>query len=340
MVTSIAALQWSASDINNQPVADYTADFALDTQYDYYLEGSYNDVNVRPLFLVVDNLYADQALTVRFGNITYPIIAFSRLTVPVPLRSMIVSITSTGVDQTNLTFSVENLNVADTINFTGIQSAGGSGNVKQPIDPLGNGNFPITISATDLNHIKKATITAGGTITLPLTTDANIGNGFIFEVWNDSTSTANVTIAPTAPDTCDLVTVAPGSKYALVSNGNGKWFNKQYAGGSGGIFIGAYTNVVVSTTFNFAHGLGAVPTSAQILLKCVTAQLGYAIGDVISLGPEGAAGSSQGSTIGYDATNAFVSLGNTINVIRKDTQVGAAITAANWQVSCVVRASS
>lgn len=81
------------------------------------------------------------------------------------------------------------------------------------------------------------------------------------------------------------------------------------------------------------HGLSAVPRDHSSRLRCVTAELGYSIGDVV---PFDTAASSSPSNVQctYDDTN--VSLmrrgsGN-IEILRKDTRAGAGITDANWEV--------
>jgi hypothetical protein len=90
---------------------------------------------------------------------------------------------------------------------------------------------------------------------------------------------------------------------------------------------------------NFAHGLGVVPVLWFITIRNVTTELGYSVNDEELLGPVVYPGvTGNRFTAGADATNVFLiseSNGST-SILRKDTQVLATITKANWKV--IVRA--
>lgn len=97
---------------------------------------------------------------------------------------------------------------------------------------------------------------------------------------------------------------------------------------TGGItpnFTSAETAIPAAGTItNIAHGLTTVPTLFYVIMRNKTAELGFSIGDeVVIPGPAGAA-------IVADTTNISVNLAaNTM--IRKDTTVLTAFTAASWK---------
>lgn len=92
-----------------------------------------------------------------------------------------------------------------------------------------------------------------------------------------------------------------------------------------------------STNTTVAHGLVVVPRLVYVVLRNKTAELGYSIGDEVTLSNVFGATALAVLSIYCDATNVGIvqSAGN-INIWRKDTFVGGAITIANWKY--VVRA--
>jgi hypothetical protein len=76
----------------------------------------------------------------------------------------------------------------------------------------------------------------------------------------------------------------------------------------------------------------------EVALRNKTAELGFSIGDEIKLGVSGS-GSDGGADFTIYADSSVVGIIQTnlsVTVIRKDTQVSAAITTGNWKY--VVRA--
>lgn len=66
--------------------------------------------------------------------------------------------------------------------------------------------------------------------------------------------------------------------------------------------------------YDFAHGFGAVPSNWQIFARCLTADAGYSVGDVVCI--EGASGTGSCNS-SADATNVYVSVAGQINVSSK-----------------------
>lgn len=88
-------------------------------------------------------------------------------------------------------------------------------------------------------------------------------------------------------------------------------------------------------SLTLAHGLGRKPILIQMYLKCLTAEMGYSINDVVLVpgGAYGNANSSTGAVIVPDATNLNVRFGSNTNlweILNYTTGTAAFITKANW----------
>jgi len=93
-------------------------------------------------------------------------------------------------------------------------------------------------------------------------------------------------------------------------------------------------NLVLSTTFTFTHGLGAFPSSVQLVATCKTADIGYSIGDKVIL--PCASNATQGITMYADATNIFIKQSNAMpQLTRKDTNSTAGMTSGSWDLSII-----
>jgi hypothetical protein len=74
-------------------------------------------------------------------------------------------------------------------------------------------------------------------------------------------------------------------------------------------FTGTDASITLGTGGNtFAHGLGAVPKSLDVVLVCTTTEDGFAVGQEIYVGTESNT-SAYGSTVVRDATNVIVYFG-------------------------------
>ncbi len=93
---------------------------------------------------------------------------------------------------------------------------------------------------------------------------------------------------------------------------------------------------VASTGLSVEHGLGQAPSKVQLILRCKTAQHGWAIDDELVMSGYDAPG-ANGQTIGVSATHVYWSgYGPRINNKSTGSFAGA-VTAGNWR--WVVRAS-
>lgn len=101
------------------------------------------------------------------------------------------------------------------------------------------------------------------------------------------------------------------------------WIIGALAGGAAGLpapdFTSAEQAVTVNSLLDVAHGLGAVPTLWQIVLRCKEAELGYSIGDEIMSIPDTANATETGWTFSVDAINMTVVVSNGIRLIDQST---------------------
>jgi hypothetical protein len=98
----------------------------------------------------------------------------------------------------------------------------------------------------------------------------------------------------------------------------------------------------VATLMSFAHGLGVAPVSAELELVCLTAELGYSVGDVLS-NPvtQGSAGYLIPFTIRKTSTVVEARTGGTASfaINHLTTGVTTGLTLANWAWRFKVRAA-
>ncbi len=89
-----------------------------------------------------------------------------------------------------------------------------------------------------------------------------------------------------------------------------------------------------STKTTQAHGLGATPDFVITYAECLTAELGYSIGDRITLIDSAAA---NGWEVTYDSVNVNILTNSAgLSLINKTTPAGSvAATAANWKIVAV-----
>jgi len=88
-------------------------------------------------------------------------------------------------------------------------------------------------------------------------------------------------------------------------------------------------------SLTIAHGLGVMPPLVQIVIQCVTAELGYSIGDELVINSTLVPGSGAGVAVVPDATNLVARFGSSSVIqilLRKDTGVGSTVAVATWKL--------
>lgn len=211
-------LAWSDSPLEN-PLAIYDVDFATALTFNWTeLRGYFGKVELRPKWVCIDNLDSDQFLNAYFDNVRYPVNAFQRLTVPVPpnARGFQLIGDASSLLTCEVIFAIDDISKADTINFKQIQNSGTEG----VLWPLFNQSGPKNFIGSDDHTIHKFIITGATAVNLP--DPLTVSNGWVIQVWNDGTSTANITLAVTGGADIDgnaSLTIAPGDKYWFVEDG-------------------------------------------------------------------------------------------------------------------------
>lgn len=108
-------------------------------------------------------------------------------------------------------------------------------------------------------------------------------------------------------------------------------------GGANPIFTKYYTADVtytLSSGNSLTHGLGEKPKLVLILIRCITADLGYSVGDEILVDSRA---TGQGVSATADNTTIYARIGsNALEVTNKSTGNVGTVTTARWVV--VVRA--
>jgi len=90
-------------------------------------------------------------------------------------------------------------------------------------------------------------------------------------------------------------------------------------------------------SLTLAHGLGVEPLFVQVLLKCITAEFGYSVGDKLFINPNLSKNTTgaQGVVIVPDTTNLNIKFGNGTNVfagLNKTTGAAVTLTDTKWKV--------
>lgn len=99
------------------------------------------------------------------------------------------------------------------------------------------------------------------------------------------------------------------------------------------------SNLAAGLVIDEAHGLGGTPSIVQVVLKCVTADVGYSIGDEL----RALYGDRESSTLtipvswGANETNVFASIfdDTPFNLPTKSTGAPAAATSTRWRIKAV-----
>jgi len=196
------------------------------------------------------------------------------------------------------------------------------------------GNYTAT-TADQGKSIRFAGLSADATLTLP--SAASCGNGFLLYVSNEDTNDTTgygVIVDPNASELIDGLGTRKGyvgTRVILLCDGTG-W---RTVGGSWLYFSGDQT-ISSGALLPLAHGLGVRPKNIWSELKCVTAEGGYSIGDIIAFPNQIYDGASvMGFAATVDATNISARLASNTTWRGHNKTTGAAIlltAATNWRL--------
>ena len=105
-------------------------------------------------------------------------------------------------------------------------------------------------------------------------------------------------------------------------------------------FESSQQTITAAGALTLAHSLGVKPKLYMAVIVCITAELGYSIGDEVIVNPSvhGSSAESRGLSLVPDATNINVRFGSgtVMDIINKSNGNVGGITAANWKL--IVRA--
>lgn len=105
---------------------------------------------------------------------------------------------------------------------------------------------------------------------------------------------------------------------------------------SGSMAESGELGIANNTLYTYAHGFAAVPKLMQAVLRCKTAEYGYAIGDEVDFASYVNSGSNVASAVWADATNIYArinsSAANNYSLARVSSNDSIGITYANWKI--------
>jgi hypothetical protein len=100
-----------------------------------------------------------------------------------------------------------------------------------------------------------------------------------------------------------------------------------------GYYNSGNQTIGVATLLTLPHGLGSIPSLIRCTLKCLVAENGFSVGDVI-IAPLTSDGVNFGATVKFDATNIYVRYGSvgatTFATAHWTTGASTGLTNANW----------
>lgn len=260
----------------------------------------------------------------------------------------------------------------DLLMVTPLGNAGGGGSVTSVATGVGLTGGPITGSGTidfDVNNITAETVPAVDDevaiyditasahrkmriddmleVINVLTADTAPDGGADFLVTYDATATA---VRKVLPD--NLLKIINGltedaspdlaADFVVTYDASASVAKKVQLNNLGALgapdFTSSEQTVTLDTVLDVAHSLGAVPALFQVVLRCKTAQEGYAVGDEMIMASYTGTAVDRGVTVASDATNVTITTGDQIEFVSQSTKNLALITAASWK--WVVRAWS
>lgn len=100
--------------------------------------------------------------------------------------------------------------------------------------------------------------------------------------------------------------------------------------GFSSFFESTEQNITASGNLSLSHGLSALPKIINLVLRCKTAELGYAVGDEVEQ-VQFIQSAGYNMNIWCNTASIGIAVVNTPWIISKTTSTGSGITAANWK---------
>jgi hypothetical protein len=180
--------------------------------------------------------------------------------------------------------------------------------------------------------IAPASLAADVTSTLPGNTGTLLSTGATVTVAQGGTGLATLTANNllVGNGTGNVTFVAPGTSGNVLTSNGTVW--QSAAKTLPTAFTSTEISLVSGTDNSQAHGLGTTPSLVRGFLRCKTAELGYSVGDEVSVIADGNPANAT-STVYANATNVGVTVFNSIAISRRNAPIGdsTTITYANWR---------
>lgn len=165
----------------------------------------------------------------------------------------------------------------------------------------------LTVSTGDVAIAGGTTRSVIGTCT---TLDVKNTGSLILQADSDADTTGTVAIKTAGTDRLTVANTGAVNVTGALTENSTRVFSRNSMFESS-----AQSYNAVNTVYNFAHGLGVVPTLFMAFLRCKSADNGYAVGDVIALPYSSVSGA--GSNVFANTTNVSVAVTGNINVVSK-----------------------
>lgn len=174
-----------------------------------------------------------------------------------------------------------------------------------------------TLSNKTLTAPVIASISNGGILTMPVSTDTMVGRATIDTLSNKTLTAPVINGSVMGAGSLPSTITVPGTLTAGTP-----------------VIMNPF---VAATKAAQAHGLGAIPAFIQTYLECLTGEQGYSVGDRIYLQATDSAATAYGFVVVADATNlSILTLGSGIRIVNKTTPAGfGAATSANWKIVAI-----
>lgn len=202
--------------------------------------------------------------------------------------------------------------------------------LQAPLSSSKTGNYTVT-DADRGSSIRFAGLSADATLTLPA---ASGRAGFVLYVSNEDTADATpfgVIVDPNSAELLDGVSTRKGytgTRVALLCDGTG-W---RTVGGCWRYFSGNQS-ISSAGTLSLTHGLGVVPKRVWVSLKCLSAELNYSVGDIVTQPFYDHNSTNIGVAVVADATSLTTRYGSAVNpfsLLNKTTGGATVLTNASW----------
>lgn len=120
-------LTWGHDPNTGNPIAYYSADMSVDTEYEFYLYSNFLNRDIHANVITVDNMINDNNVQLYIGNAFYTVLARSRRTFSIPYSvatARAVGVLTGGI--VTFIFQVEFSSQGDDTDFYGIQQSAGN----------------------------------------------------------------------------------------------------------------------------------------------------------------------------------------------------------------------